>query len=51
MTINQLQATKLNQFAPGAMDTLKELADELGDGPKFRTTMFKCSAGKAEVQI
>lgn len=33
--------------APGALDTLKELATALGNDPNFRTTMLNLLAGKA----
>lgn len=33
--------------APGALDTLKELADALGDDPNFASTMTTALAGKA----
>ncbi|WP_347403474.1 phage tail protein [Pseudomonas piscis] len=44
--INQAVAA-LVAAAPGALDTLKELADALGNDPNFATTMTNALAGKA----
>jgi len=48
-TIVQMQAaiSALVAAAPGALDTLKELADALGDDPNFATTMTNALALKA----
>jgi hypothetical protein len=39
--------TALIDSSPAALDTLKELADALGDDPNFATTMTNALAGKA----
>ncbi|WP_085599586.1 MULTISPECIES: phage tail protein [unclassified Pseudomonas] len=44
--INQAVAA-LVAASPGALDTLKELADALGNDPNFATTMTNALAGKA----
>ncbi|WP_176719768.1 MULTISPECIES: phage tail protein, partial [unclassified Pseudomonas] len=44
--VNQAVAA-LVASAPGALDTLKELADALGNDPNFATTMTNALAGKA----
>ncbi|MBX3514759.1 MAG: hypothetical protein KF750_14335 [Xanthobacteraceae bacterium] len=46
-------ATAINALinaAPGALDTLKELADALGDDPNFAATMTTALAGKQPLQ-
>lgn len=50
-TIVQMQAAlnALVAAAPGALDTLKELADALGDDPNFATTMTNALALKAAI--
>lgn len=41
-----LAVANLVNGAPGALDTLKELADAFGDDPNFRTTILNALAGK-----
>ncbi|MFM0427570.1 hypothetical protein PQQ75_01035 [Paraburkholderia aspalathi] len=54
-TANQVQAlvtaaiNALVAAAPGSLDTLKELADALGDDPNFATTMTNALAKKASL--
>ncbi len=42
----QTAIAALINAAPGSLDTLKELADALGDDPNFATTMTSALAGK-----
>lgn len=42
----QAAVAALVASAPGALDTLKELADALGNDPNFATTMINALAGK-----